>query len=151
MRRLAGFSYTGRYRYSVTICVSPRRPALGTRATVTPLLRILCDAARAEQFAILAYCVMPDHVHLVLEGQREDSSLRRFVWRFKRDTGFWFARSNGESLWQEGYHERVLRDDETTRDVVRYVLDNPVRAGVVQRPEEWPYSAAPGLAIDDWL
>ncbi len=45
-------------------------------------------------------------------------------------------------LWQEGYYERVLRSDEATETVVRYVLDNPVRAGLVQRAEDYSFSGA---------
>ena len=43
-------------------------------------------------------------------------------------------------LWQGGYYERVLRREEKTETVVRYILDNPVRAGLVDRAEEYPYS-----------
>ncbi len=49
------------------------------------------------------------------------------------------APSRCGSLWQEGYHDRVLRDEEATTTVVRYMLENPVRAGLVDRPELYPF------------
>jgi len=45
-----------------------------------------------------------------------------------------------EPLWQDGYHERVLRDEETTRQVIDYMLNNPVRAGLVQNAIDYPFS-----------
>ena len=45
-------------------------------------------------------------------------------------------------MWQEGYYERVLRSDDATDVVVRYVLDNPVRAGLVSRHEDYPFMGA---------
>jgi putative transposase len=42
-------------------------------------------------------------------------------------------------LWQQGYFERVLRNDEGTLTVIRYVFENPVRAGLVERYEDYPF------------
>jgi putative transposase len=45
-----------------------------------------------------------------------------------------------------GFHDRCLaRTDETLADVARYIVENPVRAGLVQRPEDWPYSRVSSL------
>ncbi len=45
-----------------------------------------------------------------------------------------------DGLWQGGYYERVLRKDEETQSVIDYILDNPVRAGLVKRPLDYPFS-----------
>ena len=45
----------------------------------------------------------------------------------------------GGPLWQDGYYERVLRRDEDIKEVARYIFENPVRAGLVQSPTEYPY------------
>ena len=42
-------------------------------------------------------------------------------------------------LWQPSFHDRVLRDDESDLHVLRYILWNPVRAGLVERPEDYPF------------
>jgi REP element-mobilizing transposase RayT len=86
-----------------------------------------------------------------MEGLHAEASLPQFVRQFKGASAFWFKRSRGEGLWQVGYHERMLRSDEPTISAVRYVLDNPVRAGLAASPQDWPFSGAPGVAIDDWL
>ena len=86
---------------------------------------------------------MPDHLHLVVEGDHESSDLRRFVKVSKQRVAYVFRTRLGiATTWQEGYYERVLRSDEATELVTRYVLENPVRARLVSRAEEYPYSGA---------
>jgi REP element-mobilizing transposase RayT len=86
---------------------------------------------------------MPDHVHVMLEGAHETANLRRCVRVVKQRIGFSLRRECGlRDMWQPGYFERVLRDDEPTAVVVRYILDNPVRAGLVQNAEDYAFSGA---------
>ena len=51
-------------------------------------------------------------------------------------------------LWQRGYYERVLRDEDHTRDVIRYILQNPVRAGLAKSPDEYPFLGGVDRAKD---
>ena len=86
---------------------------------------------------------MPDHVHLVIEGTHEGSDLCRFVKIAKQRVAYVFRTERRiSSTWQEGYYERVLRSDEATDVVIRYVLENPVRALIVARAEEYLHSGA---------
>ena len=82
---------------------------------------------------------MPDHVHLLIEGTTDCADMRSFVARAKQKSGFDFAARHKRRLWQKGYFERVLRDDESTNDVIRYIIANPVRAGHVVEPSEFPF------------
>jgi putative transposase len=88
---------------------------------------------------ITVYCVMPDHVHLLATGLAEWSNLRAFVADAKKETGWAFRRQHRQRLWQEGYYERILREAEPTWNVVRYIVNNPVRAELVERPEDYPW------------
>jgi REP element-mobilizing transposase RayT len=92
-------------------------------------------------FAVLAYCLMPNHLHALVEAESEQSALQTFVKRFKQTTGFAYRQEAKQSLWQAGYHERILRDDETTEVVVRYILENPIRAGLTNALGEYPFAA----------
>ena len=106
---------------------------------VAAALSHFLEQAGVFAFAILVYCFMPDHLHLLVEGTAEDSNLRRFVARAKQRAAFDFSTRHRHRLWQEGYHDRVLRDDEPTVDVIRYTIANPVRAGLVDDPRDYPY------------
>jgi hypothetical protein len=57
---------------------------------------------------------------------------------------------NGE-LWQRSYFEHVMRDDEDTFQVARYILDNPVRAGIVRNPEDYPFLGSLTMNVRDLL
>ena len=53
---------------------------------------------------------MPDHVHLLVEGRGPSARPLQFVSRWKQRVGYWFARTDGRQLWQEGFHDRILRE-----------------------------------------
>ena len=59
----------------------------------------------------------------------------------KQKSGFDFAMRDGYRLWQKGYYERVLRDEEASAEIIRYILANPVRSGLVAEPAEYPFWA----------
>jgi len=93
----------------------------------------------ARDFEVVAYCIMPDHVHLLLEGTSDGAELREVMRIWKQVSAHdWKTRSH-HTLWQSGFHDHVLRADEDTRGVVRYILMNPVRAGLASRPSDDPW------------
>jgi putative transposase len=137
--RLAGFDYLGPCRYFLTFCTFQRRPYFLDADTAALALRHFRRTARAERFALLAYCVMPDHVHLLVQGTAGDSDLRSFVKRTKQSSGQVYAGMNDSRLWDEGFHDRLLRKDTDLREVARYIVWNPVRAGLAASPGEYPF------------
>jgi putative transposase len=140
--RLPGFSYLGLHRYSLTFCVRNRDSAFTTATIVAEAIEQILLAAKACGFEILAYCFMPDHLHLLVEGRSDDSDLTRFVHQLKQRTSFTYRRHHQNRLWQEGYFEHVLRDDEVTQTVAKYIFANPVRAGLVKEPLDYPFSGS---------
>lgn len=82
---------------------------------------------------------MPDHMHLLAEGTSDQADLRSAVTRPKQLSGFDFAAMRRRRLWQKGYFERVLRNDESVPDVIRYIIENPVRARLVKSPSEYTF------------
>ena len=94
---------------------------------------------------------MPDHLHLVVEGTDHGSDLKAFVSSFKQRSGFEHSRRTKAALWQMGYHDRVLRRDEHLIKAISYVLNNPVRAGLVARPEDYRWSGSERFTMDELL
>ena len=72
-------------------------------------------------------------------GCSADADLRRFVCRFKQRTGFEWRQRTGETLWQEGYYDRVLREEESSLSVIAYIGDNAVSAGLALSIADYPY------------
>ena len=150
-RRLPTFSYIGLARYFVTFCTRDRRRVFFDEVIVGMTMLEFRQAADREEFEILAYCVMPDHSHLLVEGATDWSDFRRFVKSAKQQSGAAYALRHGAPLWQEGYYERVLRRDEDVRDIARYILWNPVRAGLVRTPAEYPHIGSDVWPIEELI
>ncbi len=155
--RLREFAYVGPQGYFLTICTHQRQRAFDSELFARDALVKLLRSAATHGFALPAYCLMPDHVHLVAEGEREDSRLETFVRSWNTQTGYAWRRQHSSPLWQVGYYDRVLRGDEPLLAVARYVVLNPVRAGLVKLPEEWPWTGSTRHTIrqileaaDDW-
>jgi putative transposase len=145
---LRSFDYIGRYRYSLTFCTDRRQPHFTTAEPVDLVHGQIVRAARAESAAIVAACYMPDHVHLLIEMESELSDALALISRAKQYSGFHFKRRFGKRLWQRYGYERVLRDDEQTLVVARYILNNPVRKRLVERPQDYPFSRSEQYSID---
>jgi REP element-mobilizing transposase RayT len=98
-------------------------------------------AASAETDAeILAWVLMPDHAHLLLTlGTRW--SLQRLVQRLKSASAREVNRAVGRrgALWARAFHDHALRTEEDLRLVARYIVLNPVRAGLVARCGDYPF------------
>jgi putative transposase len=150
-RRLDGFDYTGPQRYFLTLCTFERRHHFVSRTIVSPVYEQFFRTATQFEFAILAYCFMPDHLHLLVEGTGENSRLEPFAALAKQRAAFVTRTVLQARLWQKGYFERVLRDEDDTFNVARYVVQNPVRAGLVRSPSEYPFTGSSVLTKDQLI
>jgi putative transposase len=130
--------YRGPVPCSITIACEKRAPILRETAVVEMCLACLRWAAQKHCIRVYAYCFMPDHVHLLVQGGPA-SFIPDFVHDFKGKSALLFARARHRGLWQETYHDRVLRTWEGLLEVARYISANPVRAGLVQRPADYPH------------
>ena len=137
--RLKDFTYSGMHRYFVTICARDRVPVFRDAAIVEPVRMDLLRSSEICEFSVLAYCFMPDHVHVLLLAQSDLAPLLECVRLFKQVSAFGHRRRTGRVLWQTSFYERVLRDDEETDAVARYVLENPVRAGMTRSVRDYQF------------
>jgi REP element-mobilizing transposase RayT len=110
------------------------------------LAQVVIDALRyyhGRSVDVLAYCVMPDHVHLLVRMLEPATALSRWVGDLKR----WARRTAEEQhhaqlRWQPGFYERVVRDAEDLVEVARYVVGNPVRAKLTDDWRTYPWSGS---------
>src|SRR5205823_6616870 len=132
--RLNPALYVGLQRYFLTFCTSHRRKHFVTGATVDLVLEQILSTAREFDMKVTVYCLMPDHAHLLAEGCSEQADMQAFVRRAKQRSGFEFAKRCRTRLWQPSFNDHVIRDDESSLSVARYIFENPVRAGLVESP-----------------
>ena len=145
--RLPGQKYLGKQLYFVTICCNNRLPAFSKRKLAARLIEYLLRTAAAASFSIHAYCVMPDHVHILAEGLHESSDLLRFISSFKQKTGFAHKKATGRTLWQPKYYDHILRKADELESVATYIWLNPARKNLCEAPQDYPYS---GSQTFDW-
>ncbi len=102
---------------------------------------LLSEAAGKAGAEIWCYCLMPNHVHIIIVPSDEDGLRRTFADAHRRYTGYINARMRETGhLWQGRFGSFVM-DEEHLAHAVRYVSMNPVRAGMVDRAEDWRWSS----------
>ena len=86
-QHLAQFSYVGNYRYSLRFCTDHRSRVFVADAPVALVLSQIRRVLTETGLALIAYCFMPDHVHLLIEGETDASDCRQFIARAKQSAG----------------------------------------------------------------
>lgn len=148
---LPGQNYIGQRRYFLTICAYQRCARFSEPKLVGALIDQLRTCSASHQLDVIAYCFMPDHVHLLVEGTTDESNLQEFVRVWKQRTAYAARRTDGNPLWQRGYYEHILRSDESLDQTVGYVLENPIRAGLVTSAADYPWIGSFVTTLEDLL
>jgi REP element-mobilizing transposase RayT len=128
-----------------------RRQAILANPAVHDAFSEYCRRAREFRIGVGRYVIMPDHLHLfVCLGGGCEITLGAWIKGLKRHldsalagSGSERARAPGQNLssfWQPGFHDHLLRSDESYAEKWDYIFQNPVRAGLISRAEDWPYS-----------
>ena len=139
------FDYTGRYAYHLVTVTIDREPLL-VDETARDVASALGESSAATKFELLAYVIMPDHVHVLALGAADDANVIRFMQRFKQVTGFRYKRRCAGALWQHSFYDRALRRDEDLVSAAGYILGNPIRAGLMMVDEVWSHQGGSLLA-----
>lgn len=96
--------------------------------------RTLHADALASYGKTLAFVVMPDHIHWLYQ-LNDKAGLSQSVRIYKTKTSL----AIGSSLWQRGFHNRAVRQNENIQAIARYIVANPLRAKLVTHIGDWPY------------
>jgi REP element-mobilizing transposase RayT len=84
---------------------------------------------------------MPDHLHVIVSPNESTLPLSKFLNVFKgRTTGVFKDKENLRKIWQRSAFDHVIRTEENLKAVIDYIMSNPVRKGIVEKADEYPYS-----------
>ena len=124
----------GNHVYHITTATKNRRPFFANFHVGRHVVHALHHEATHNRIHTLAFVVMPDHLHWLLQ-LTESRSLAGTVNNVKSISARMINNFLGRSgpVWQKGYYDRALRSDEDMVSVARYIIANPVRAGIVAR------------------
>jgi putative transposase len=137
--RLPAENYRGQKLYFVTLCFQNRSQYGADPILAAWLIAKLREQAATFGFFIHAYCVMPDHLHLLAAGANDESNLAKLVGSFKQQTAVGFARESHRRLWQSKYYDRILRGSDSADRVAWYIWLNPVQKGLCRKPTDYPF------------
>jgi putative transposase len=128
--------------YFITTCLALRRPLLADKRVADAFSQEWTAADHRHGWQIGRYVIMPDHVHFFAAPAENAKALEVFMARWKEWTAKAVCRALRvpAPLWQHRFFDHVLRSKGSYAEKWEYVRHNPVRAGLVMRPEDWPYA-----------
>lgn len=109
---------------------------------ITDICKYTLHYPDGKDYKLICYCIMPNHIHLVFELLNKNRGLSKIMQSIKRIS----ARKSNQVLnragkfWQDESYDRLVRDDKELYFIIKYVLLNPVNAGLVQAWTNWEYS-----------
>jgi putative transposase len=134
--RLKGFDYgEAACSYFVTICADKQLPLLVEPRAIQAIEQSI---SKTREFGALVhcYCIMPDHLHMLISLVNCGRNMSRLLHGFKYSA----SRKAGRRLWQRSFHDHILRPSENPKEICRYILENPIRKGLVADFNQWPYA-----------
>ncbi|HSS63980.1 MAG TPA: transposase [Gammaproteobacteria bacterium] len=124
--------------YLITTTTSERLPFFGNYDLGKLVVNEIHHLENRQWVDSICWVVMPDHLHWLFVLRR--GMLDRVIQSFKSRSGLSINRRLGRTgkIWQPGFHDRALRRDEDIKKVARYIVANPLRAGLVQNIMDYP-------------
>ncbi len=148
--RLENELYRGYKIVSITACVKDRVSFFTTDDRFLTCEKILIDALKQFECGAVVYLFMPDHVHMLLRGESEKADIMRAMRSFKQKSGFWLSRDHLSVHWQKDFYDHILRNDEGIKKHVSYILNNPVRKGIVENWEKYSFKGSTIHNLKEW-
>lgn len=138
--RLADCDYAGDVIIHLTVCAADGKPF-----SDAPVAEMICENIEFYSnklgFRLFGYCLMPDHLHLLVSPGKSGKSMSDWLQTFKSYTGHQFVKlGHRPPLWQRSPYDHVCRDGETAESVLVYIIDNPVRAELVKCWRDWSWT-----------
>jgi len=120
--------------YHITTATKDRAPVFNKLKNARVLINTLNHIHKLDEAETLCFVVMPDHLHwlLQLKGTRTLSEVVASVKRYS-------SRHCDNLQWQTGFHDHALRKEEDLKNISRYIITNPVRAGLVHSIKEYSH------------
>ena len=148
--RLPAKCYRGQVKAAFTINTAPPcSPFFADAEFVSVAVDALSEAFTNNGGHVAVIVFMPDHAHLIVSGAHRDSDLLAMVKEFKQKTTFRARKTLPSFAWQKDFYDHIIRDETDYANQVRYILRNPVRAGLCDRWQDWPHRFVLGQTWED--
>ncbi len=148
--RLSPEAYRGFVAVVFTTCVKDRFPFFTSEELFKEFETMLLRAFVESNCSSDAYLFMPDHAHVIIRGQSEQSDCLQAMRLFKQYSGFWLSKNSPAVHWQKDYYDHILRNDRAIERHIRYILNNPVRAGLANHWKDYALKGSTLHQLDSW-
>ena len=125
--------------YLVTSVTQQRQPLFTQWPLAQAFSQTIHEHSRTAGFTTLGWVLMPDHFHWLVQMHEMDLSNNVRQLKSKSSRRINAIRGVQAPVWQKGFHDHALRKDEDIKHVARYLVANPLRAGLAQSVRDWPY------------
>jgi putative transposase len=105
------------------------------------IVRCFLEERERLGHSIFAYCLMPDHYHLLCSPNQSGTPITRLIGGINsKITRLLWNHGHSGRLMQRSFYDHIVRREESLTEIMEYILNNPVRKGLVERAEDYPYS-----------
>jgi putative transposase len=148
MPRTARASRAG-FCYHVLNRGNAQRTVFHKQGDFAAFVKLLGQAGERTDLRLLAYCLMPNHFHLVLWPRRDGDLSDYMMWLLTAHVRRYHQHYHSSGhVWQGRFRAFPIQDDDHLLTVLRYVERNPQRADLVERAQDWLWSSAAPLRAD---
>ena len=140
--RLRNFDYSNpNYVYFLTVCARHLTMPFYNPDLADQIMASLLYIREKKGIVLFCYCLMPDHLRIVVSPSTKSGSVSKIMQGFKSfTTRVSWERGIEGKLWQKSFYDHIARKDEDLKAICDYILFNPVRKGLVENSSEWKYS-----------
>jgi REP element-mobilizing transposase RayT len=136
--RLANCVYRQDHAFSITIATNGRYPWFRVYQRLAAMVvELLLDSAKTRESVLYAWCVMPDHIHILLQDRDVLEYVRLLKGRLTVEAR---RLESNRVLWQRSLYDHALREAESLLSVALHIWQNPVRAGIIDYASGYPWS-----------
>jgi REP element-mobilizing transposase RayT len=148
--RLDSDIYKGELLVTFTLCIKNKIKFFIDEKRFLVFEQLLLNELKSFKCSAFVYLFMPDHVHLTLTGNESNSDIKKCLDMFKQKTGFWFSQNQPDVKWQKDYYDHILRSKENLDIHIKYILNNPVRVGLVEYWKQYPFKGSTVYNLNEW-
>lgn len=150
LHRLHPDVYIGERPISFTLCIKDKKRFFTEHNQFKIFQEVLLNELRDFNCSAYVYMFMPDHAHMTLVGNNSDADMKKCLKMFKQKTGYWLSQNKLDIKWQKDYYDHILRSEENLDIHIKYILNNPVRAGMVNFWKQYPYKGSTVYDLNEW-
>jgi REP element-mobilizing transposase RayT len=152
--RLDPSLYRGNVAVAFTCCEHYRKRMFKEEPLTRHFMMTLEQECARFSCDLIVYVFMPDHAHMLVAGRDPSADTLKAMTHFQQKTGYWLSKNSPHFQWQKDYYEHILRTWERAeaeiKKQVRYILENPMRKGIVSHWKAYPFKGSTLYTLDEW-